>query len=714
MKKIILISSAVLLTVIIFSFVALFVFSPTSLAEKVQASVKKELGRDFNFASAEFALWPDIGIKLKGVTLSNSEGSSVPEMISLEKINVAVAFKPLLSGDLIIKNLLLVNPVINLEKFSDGKNNWNFSKDVSVEEVDANTVEGQEEKRVYKFGNIKLEGGKVVFIEGDKSYSIENINVDISLPDLQSALNVKGFFNYQGKKVDAEVSVDKVLDFLEGKTSPGIIVLAADNAKLSVKGDLSSDPDLLDVDADLDVSSVSDAVLWLNGDSEMFSGFKKLRVVSEVTAEENSVTLKNLDVQLDNVKITGDLDADFAEKTKIFARLVSNRVNIDNFISKINPEKIEAADEEKVETVDDSQEKDIDFSFIKKIDADIELKSEGFVINKTDIGGANVKLSINDNKFSLEHSKTAAFNGKVASKIDIDVNGKSPKFIFDVEAKGLNANEVIKKFSEFDKIDGKMNINLSVKSLGSSKEKIISELNGNGSVSFKNGTLKGLDILDIVKKISVKDENVAVGSGKTDFIEMGGDFTVNRGVISSDPFKLKNSALKVSAKGTIDLPRKKLDCYLTPTVIIASVKTGKVDANLDIPLFIKGGFNDIKVTPDLAAVAKKAIENPEGVKQAIENAKDNIKGKVEDVKDSLKRIKEVNVDELKTETPKIEEESSSADSVSKDGEANTEVKENNLFEGIKSGVEGIFSELKKKIGAEDNKVEEGSTDKTEE
>ena len=71
-------------------------------------------------------LLPAPRLVIKKARLSNIEGASSADMVTLERLEVHVALVPLFSGAVRIQSVILVKPEVRLEILEDGRNNFTF------------------------------------------------------------------------------------------------------------------------------------------------------------------------------------------------------------------------------------------------------------------------------------------------------------------------------------------------------------------------------------------------------------------------------------------------------------------------------------------------------------------------------------------------------------------------------------------------------------
>src|SRR6185503_9031392 len=99
-------------------------FDPNRYKGQIEALVKEKTGRTLKLAgNLEVAVWPSLGAKVNGVTLS--ERAADQQFVSLESAHAAVALMPLLRGQAIVDKIRVSGLKANIVKEKDGR--FNFS-----------------------------------------------------------------------------------------------------------------------------------------------------------------------------------------------------------------------------------------------------------------------------------------------------------------------------------------------------------------------------------------------------------------------------------------------------------------------------------------------------------------------------------------------------------------------------------------------------------
>jgi len=103
---------------------------------KVIASqkVKEEIGRQLEInGPISLSLLPNPKINLKDIKLSSIPGAHYPSLFEAKEVTASVSLFSLLTGNIVISEIEVNNPVINLEYMANGSSSWDFSKSVSPE-----------------------------------------------------------------------------------------------------------------------------------------------------------------------------------------------------------------------------------------------------------------------------------------------------------------------------------------------------------------------------------------------------------------------------------------------------------------------------------------------------------------------------------------------------------------------------------------------------
>lgn len=594
--------------------------------EKVEAMAKQAVydktGRTLGIGAAHVMLWPSIGVRLTNVTLSNPSWANNKQMLALGELDVSLALKPLLDKRVEVRHFTIKKPVVDLEVAADGRNNWTFvSAKPSAPAADKETGQasaakgGLPEGVTVTLGKFEIEGGALGFSDARKSvrYALKNLSVAVTWPTLESAFQADGAFDYNGTRVNVAASFDTPLALLRGKTSTGDVRLTSRTLNAALSGNFSAAGVFFSGNGDVKISNLGDVLTWLGQRQSQSLPFSKIAFSSKMQLTGKSLALAGAKLALDDIDATGDMRVDYAAKPKVTARLSVGKLDLDRFTGgavKTNAGVQGASSPSSAQKGWD--ETPIDFSGLRALDADVTLNTQGFSLKGADVGPCTLTVVLSNGVLSFKSSRATLFGGTVASDFSVDAARSLPAMSFVFTMNGVQAKPVLTTFANFDKLSGAVDAEASVTARGNSQKEIVQSLAGNGAVDFKNGSLQGIDLVNIAKLIQNRLGEMGVGEGKTDFVDMGGTFVISNGVATNGDLKMKGPLVQATGSGTVDLPQKQVRYRLLPVLTASSAVEGA--AGIVIPVDVYGPFDKIKIKPDYKSVVSKALSNPEEIK----------------------------------------------------------------------------------------------------
>jgi AsmA protein len=612
-------------------------FASGKIKQQIIAKVKEETGRDLTFDDPRFTLFfPSVGLRLMNVTFSNADWADKKPMMTLGEMELRLGLKELMNRQIDVTTFVLKAPVIRLETAADGRKNWEFKgqgeKAPAGEKTESASGSGADTMRDMKFRLKKFEikDGQVVMVDHrtKTTQSLDGLIASVTFPDLDSAFQSDGSVSYNGRKFNYVVNLDQPMELANGKSSKGDVSLKGDGFSFALRGKLAAEGTLFAGNVDAEIAKLTEFASWLQGGKGEKLPFEKVKFSSAASLTDSAVKLDNAKLGLDDIDASGDISASFGGKPSVKGTLAVGKLNLDRFTGG----NIETADGGGKKAAPQKEEWDatpMDFSGLKSLNADLVLKTQGFSLKGVDVSPSTLTVAVKDGKLDFSSSEATLFGGKFTSKFSLNANNNASTFKFDME--GVDAKPVLTTFADFKKLDGKAYASVNVTSTGNSQKAIIGNLAGNGSVNFKNGSIEGIDLVSIAKMIQSRLAEMDVGKGKTEFVDLGGTFTITKGVAHNEDLKMRGPLVQASGSGDIDLPAKFVKYRVLPVLTASSgVDNAK---GIQVPVDIKGPFHNIKIKPDYKAVIGNLLDNKE---ELAKHAKDAIKDGKTLLKDAKK------------------------------------------------------------------------------
>lgn len=171
-------------------------FDPRDYEPRITALVKDKTGRTLHIGGElKLSVWPDIGVRLGAVSLS--ERGSDERFADAQNVRFTVKLRPLLSRTLVAEDLLLRGAHVRITRFADGRLNIDdlFKSegpapdfDVRRVKIERSTVSYRDVARgeEYELSAIEAETGRLT------PSVVTPLKVSLALRDRAGALDVKG------------------------------------------------------------------------------------------------------------------------------------------------------------------------------------------------------------------------------------------------------------------------------------------------------------------------------------------------------------------------------------------------------------------------------------------------------------------------------------------------------------------------------------------
>jgi uncharacterized protein involved in outer membrane biogenesis len=258
------------------------------------------------------ALLPLPHMKIEGLVVKAPRGKA-ENLLSMKEADVSVNVLPLLSGNVFIDTVRLINPEISLEILPDGSNSWMSDKllanQMAVDEtVDQNATSSKKSSQNIVLNKLVIEKGRVSYSDrqSGKEQLVEDINADLKADTLQGPYAVLGSFIYNGKTVEIDASTKKGAGSKKEMPAKIEIALPELNANADFNGIVSLEPAEIQGKVEVSANSLA-ALLSVSGSQGKTVPGGKLEFSGFVTANENQLRSEDVSLALGETKGTGKL-----------------------------------------------------------------------------------------------------------------------------------------------------------------------------------------------------------------------------------------------------------------------------------------------------------------------------------------------------------------------------------------------------------------------
>lgn len=637
MKKLLIGLGVVVLLLLVAVVVAPFLIPLDSYKGEIQARAKEATGRDLRIdGDISFSLLPVIAISVENVGFANAPGASTPEMATIERLDVALQLLPLLSGEVAIDRFILEKPVINLEIDAQGVPNWQLQTagEAAAPSGDAGESGGGASRvSEIRLGEVRLNDGTLNYLDrrSDQAVTVSEVNMELSLPSLSSPFAAEGSAIWNGEKIALEMNAENPSALMAGETTNLAMKINSAPVTFAFDGAARSAEALgLQGALELDVPSLRNLAAWTGNPLDFpGDGFGPFNIAGQLEMTGAKVALTEAKLKLDD--ITGEglfaVDATGA-KPMIKAELTADQLNVNPYLPP-EQESAEAGQAGGGAAGDgDWSDEPIDVSGLDAVNADLAFNASSIQFKDVKIGQSSLTVVLQDSKLTADLAEMQLYEGSGKGKVVVDGSSGKPAITADFDLANFQAGPFLNDLAQFDRILGTTESKFSVQTTGGSQRELVSNLNGDGGVVFRDGAIKGINLAAMMRNISTAAiEQSFDDAQSTDFAELSGTFTIDKGIVSNDDLSLVAPLLRMSGAGKVPLPPRTVDYQVKPK-LVGSIEGqgGASDASgIAVPIKVSGPWHDISYRPDLEGMLKDQVKDPSAVIEKLqegEGAKD--------------------------------------------------------------------------------------------
>jgi AsmA protein len=251
-----------------------------------------------------------------------------------------------------------------------------------------------------------------------------------------------------------------------------------------------------------------------------------------------------------------------------------------------------------------------------------------------------IVVDLRGSRLRTDFQEIALYGGNGSGRLDVEVVDGVPRISQRFRLKGLQAGPFLADAADFERLEGKANAELSLETRGRSQRELVDNLNGEGETTFRNGAIVGINIAAMVRNAAAAFQGGAIGEErKTDFAKLSGTFKIVNGVLTNDDLSLQAPVLRVAGSGQLDLPQRTVDYRIEPKVAKTLEGQGgeREVAGLLVPVIVRGPWDDLSFTPDLSDIARRALEDPEAMREHNKHQNKQLDDVTDDVRDAVKK-----------------------------------------------------------------------------
>lgn len=655
---------------------------PNDYKDQIVAKVKQATGRDLVIRDRlELAVFPALAVQLGGVSLSNAPGFGDAPFAQVEKLDLKVRLRPLLNKRVEVDTVVLQGLALNLAKDGTGKSNWEDLAGAGEPEPAAQPAadpgEGLGALSLAVQG-IQIEGARVVWDDrqagqrvvledvrlvtgtleaGAKVPLAAGLRLSSDQPQLTLTLTLEGTVAVSSdlKQFDAQALQLQLQAAGAGLPQDGLgLALTTDVAldqgagtlalaNLSIKGpqiaiagevavrELQAAPK---VDARLQLEQTN--LRKLLGSFGILLDTADPQALTSVSGDlgislaDGGAAVDPLQLRLDAANLTGKVRVPSFEGPVVRATLALDEIDLDRYLP---PPAAAGADTAKGAAAAEPAPGD-PLAALRTLDLDATATVGKLKVNNLQMNEVKAVIKSKGGVLRIDPAAARLYQGSFNGLVELDARQAKPKIRIKEALTGIQVGPLLRDLVGEERLSGTGNVEADLRLAGLSEAEIRRTLNGNLSLVFRDGAVKGVNLAQLIRDAQralgkrSAAEQAAGGAPQTDFSELSGSAVITDGVIDNQDLQAKSPLLRIDGKGQVNLPQDSLN-YLVLTEVVGSLEgqggKGRDElSGVPIPIRFKGSLKDPKASVDLeAALSAKG-------KQVIEAKKAEVQQKVEE------------------------------------------------------------------------------------
>lgn len=563
---------------------------------------------------------PTLGVKAEGVRIDNAPWAGDAPMVEAQSLVVGVDPWALISGQIDIRRLELVRPVIRLSRSADGRANWEVHPQSAAAPASDGRVQGQGAGAAlpdFSLARGMIQAGEVIYEDAaaGQAWRVEALDGELRLPSLDDEATATLSARVNGEELRVEMRLASLRDVIAGGLAGLSVEASGAFGTVGFKGRAAPLKPSLEGRVELTLSDIA-AVGRLAGVGAVSVPQAALPVAAEATVtlpDIQAVYLRGLRLKSGAMAFLGDMDLSLnGPRPKLVARLEAGPLDLSPFTGGGG----RAGGPGTANTGDASgtgpwPTDPIDASALALADAELELSTPSLRTGYADFGPTRLRISNDRARAVIRLEETTLYKGRISGTVVVN-NRAGLSASAKAVARGVRLQPFLAEFAGYDRLKGAADFELDLLTAGGSVDAMMKALRGTARIAIGQGEIIGFDLAGMIRTL---DTSYRGQQDKTIFESVTASFDVAGGVARNDDLAFKSPVMDVAGAGDIDIGNQLIDYTLTPTRFRGD--GSQTDTAYSVPVHVRGSWSSPQIRPD---VDKLLQTDPTGALQAVQGA----------------------------------------------------------------------------------------------
>lgn len=316
----------------------------------------------------------------------------------------------------------------------------------------------------------------------------------------------------------------------------------------------------------------------------------------QLTATPISANLRQLNLRMDQSRITGELAINNFQQPTIKSKLKIDQLVVDDYLAPVNPN-----------VAKKSQPKDklLPVAMLKALNLNGSVDIKKLRFDQVDLTNVHANINAKNGLINAKPLRFHAYKGNYNGALTINVMGNTPIIHMQHQIQKVRSENLLLQFFQDRYVSGGIYLNTTLNTRGNTLATIKKNINGSAEVEFRKGTIRDSQL---AKKVAMaielfeKKKTNTKGQQEVTFTKLGGDWKASKGIFTTNNMQLLAPQFLITGKGDINIVNNSLDLKLR-------LKSKNKNSKLFAPLHIHGSFDKLKYELELDVLVKSLLKN---------------------------------------------------------------------------------------------------------
>lgn len=321
----------------------------------------------------------------------------------------------------------------------------------------------------------------------------------------------------------------------------------------------------------------------------------------------NSFELENLDMTLDDSKVTGALALSDLQTMSGNFSVTIDSIDADRYL---NP-----TAEDVPEDAAPPPAEPLPVDTLRALNVQGALNVGQLTISGLQMNDIVVELNAANGNVALNPIRANLYEGSFAGDIALDVAGEEPVATVNTQLTTIALGPLLMDFMDSDYLTGTGTIQLALSGRGSDSNLIKQSLTGSGQLEVSEGVLQGVDVDAVLRTLEAMIRSRSMQQipegGSTTFEQFAATLQVNEGVVSSNDLTIRAPGWNITGSGTLaNLRDETIDFDLITTVDETPAADGQPYelGGYSLPIACTGALTGPRCLPDPQQIIASAVQ----------------------------------------------------------------------------------------------------------